>query len=400
MNWFLKVQKIPLLNNIWIWQLLSLAGVVLFHALGFNTIYRACLYLNVAFTLYFFFKEKHTFNFDSLKKFNPVLLLLGSFFIINTIAVNKVTWDKELNRLVYIIFFCIGIWLQALYHSDFVNKNIRNIVTGMIIVYVATQMFSVFILNIHFGTLKNPHYLAQYSMLLIPVFFLLLHDANTKFKLTIFGLLACVVGLLLHTNSRPAWLSLILTVLIMSLYHKHKLKAFVGVVTVILLLWVTDIGNFSDQLTKLFKQITTEERVYIWSDIWHLQQKSTIKQWLFGHGLDGYESQFTHFGNLELGGTATFNSPHNFLLEILYTAGVLGFIGVVAFYFILYRKLFQELTGTEQFKNLTLLLITLLTMNLFFVAIIVPIFSSYHLLITALVCGVFIYMQELNKVIK
>lgn len=400
MNWLLKTHKVQQLNNIWVWHLFILCGVVLFHALGFNTIYRACLYLNVAFILYFFLKEKHTFSFDSLKLFYPALLLLVSFFLINTMAVNKITWNKELNRLVYIVFFCIGIWLQALYHNDFLNKHIKNIVIGMAFIYVTTQLISIFILKAPYGTLKNPHYLAQYSMLLIPVFFLLLHNSNIKFKLIIFVLLPCVVGLLLHTNSRPAWLSLMLTVLIMSLHHKHKLKAFVGSITVILLLWITDIGNFSDQLTKLFKQITTEERVYIWGDIWNLQQQSTIKQWLLGHGLDGYESKFTHFGNLELGGAATFNSPHNFFLEMLYTAGILGCICLVIFYFVLYSKLFQALVNSEEYKNLILLMVTLLTMNLFFVSIIVPIFSSYHLLITALVCGVFIYMQQLNKVIK
>lgn len=400
MNRFLKAQIIPLLQNIWMWHLLLLCGVLLFHAVGLNVIYRACLYLNVAFIFYFYFKEKHTFSFDSLKLLYPVLLLLISFFLINTMAINKIKWDKELNRLVYISFFCMGIWLQALYHSDFVNKHIKKIVIGMAFIYVISQLGSIFILKAPYGTLKNPHYLAQYSMLLIPVFLLFLHHANLKLKLVLIVLLTCLIGLLLHTNSRPAWLSLMLTVLVMSFYYKHKLEAFISAITIILLLWITDIGNFSDQLTSLFKQITTEERVYIWRDIWHLQQQSTLKEWILGHGLGHYQSTYANYGALYLGVPQTINSPHNFLLEILYAAGILGFIGVVAFYFILYRKLFQSLASTEQFKNLTLLLITLLTMNLFFVAIIVPIFSSYHLLITALVCGVFIYMQQLNKVIK
>lgn len=392
--------KIQSLNNIWVWHLFILCGVVFFHALGFNTIYRACLYLNLACVFYFCIKEKHTFNFDSLKLFYPAFLLLSSFFLLNTIAVNKLIWDKELERLVYMIFFCIGIFLQALYHNDFVNKHIKNLIMAMIVVYVATQLFSIFILKTPFGTLKNPHYLGQYSMLLIPVFFLFLHNADVKSRLRIFVLLAFVVGLLLHTNSRPAWLSLMLTVLVMSMYHKHKLKAFFGATIVILLLWITDIGNFSDQLTKLFKQITTEERVYIWRDIWHLQQQSTVNQWVFGHGLGHYQATYENYGALYLAHPQTINSPHNFLLEIMYASGVLGFMVGIVFYFVLYRKLFLELANNERFKNLMLLLITLLTMNLFFVAIIVPIFSSYHLLITALVCGVFIYIKQQDRFVQ
>ncbi|HSI43910.1 MAG TPA: O-antigen ligase family protein [Methylotenera sp.] len=400
MNWLLKSQKFSSLNNMWIWQLLSLCGVILFHALGLNPIYRACLYINVALVMYFFIKQKNTFSFDSLKIFNPALLLLVSFFLINIIALNKLAWDKELSRLIYVIFFCVGIWLQALYNREFITQYIKEIVIGIALLYIAIQCCSILILKTHFGTLKNPHYLAQYSMLLIPIFFFFLQSENTKFKLAVFGLLACVIGLLLHTNSRPAWLSLMLTTLIMSHYQKHKLKAFSGAIIIILLLWISDIGNFSDQLSMLFNQITTEERVYIWSDIWNLQLQSTVKQWLFGHGLNGYESKFTHFGDLKLGGTATFNSPHNFLLEIVYIAGLLGFICMMTFYFILYRKLFQAFANSDEFKNLIFLMISILTMNLLFVSITVPIFSSYHLLITALVCGAFAYMQQSNRVFK
>ena len=400
MNWLLKTQKIQTLNNIWVWHLLILCSVVMFHALNLSTVYRACLYLNAAFILFFSFKERNSFNRNFLKPFYPTGFLIFGFMLLNIIATENIQWVKELSRLFYISLFCFGIWLQAHYHSNFVNKHIKTIVMVMAVIYIAIQLISVCVLKAPYGTLRNPHYLAQYSMLLIPVFFLFLHHVNIKSKIVLIVLLACVVGLLLHTNSRPAWLSLILTVLVMSLYYKHKFKAFLSAVTVVLVLWVTDIGNFSDQLTALFKQITTEERVYIWSDIWQLQQQSTIKQWVFGHGIGGYESTFTHFGALQLSVVANFNSPHNFLLEILYASGVLGFIMGIAFYFVLYRKLFLELASTEKFKNLILLLITLLTMNLFFVAIIVPIFSSYHLLVTALVCGVFIYIKQQDRVVK
>lgn len=400
MNLMLRLQKISLLNNIWLWHLLILCGVVMFHALNLSEIYRACLYLNVAFVLYFSFKNKDEFDLNYLKPIYPAGFLLVGFFLLHTIATNKIEWVKEFSRLFYISFFCIGVALQAFYHSDFVNRHIKNIVMTMVAAYIAIQLISVYILKAPYGTLKNPHYLAQYAMLLIPVFFFYLHHANVKSKLVLAVLLACAVGILLHTNSRPAWLSLILTLFVMSFYYKQKLIALVSAVVIILVLWILDIGNFSDQLTALFRHITTEERVYIWHDIWQLQQQSTIKQWIVGHGVGGYESKFTHFGALELGSVATFNSPHNFLLEILYTLGVLGLLGVVMFYFLLYRNLFRELTANEKFKNLTLLLIALVTMNLFFVAITVPFFSSYHLLITALVYGVFIYMRQQVEVVK
>lgn len=388
------------LENVWKLQVLVICGVVLFHALGINSIYRACLYLNLAFVLYLIYKEKNTFDFSSLKLFKPVVLLLIGLFLINIIAINKFVWDKELNRSFYIGFVCVAIWLQALYHRAFIDQHIKKIVMVVIVCYLVIQLFAIYVLKAPYGTLKNPHYLAQYSMLIIPVLFWIYQDATAQFKILMLGLFVCAGLLLLHTNSRPAWLSLMLTVLIMSLHHRHKLKAFAGVVLAILLLWVADFNSFSDQLTKLFKQITTEERVYIWQDIWQSQQLSTFKQWLLGHGLDAYRATYSHFGDLELGRATTFNSPHNFLLEILYTAGVLGLLGVLTFYFMLYRGIFRELSANEQYKNIILLLITLLTMNLFFVGITVPFFSSYHLLITALVSGVLIYIKQKDRAVK
>lgn len=400
MNWFLKSPKIPSLNNIWLWHLLILCGVVMFHALNLSEIYRACLYLNVAFLLYFYFKNRDDFDLNYLKPIYPAGFLLVGLLLLDIIATNKLEWLKEFSRLFYFGFFCIGVTLQALYHSNFVNRHIKNIVMTMAVVYIAIQLISVYILKAPYGTLKNPHYLAQYSMLLIPIFFFYLHHANIKSKLTFAVLIACVVGLLLHTNSRPAWLSLILIIFVMSFYYKHKLIALLGVAVILLALWVLDIGNFSDQLTTLFRHITTEERVYIWRDIWQLQLQSTTKEWLFGHGIGRYQSTYANYGALHLAVPQTINSPHNFILEIMYTTGLIGLIGLVMFYFELYRKLFLELAATQQFKNLILLLIALVTMNLFFVAITVPFFSSYHLLITALVYGVFIYMKQQVEVVK
>lgn len=383
------------LQSVWKLHLLVICGVVLFHALGINIIYRACLYLNLAFVLYLIYKEKSTFDFSSLKLFKPMVLLFISLFLINIIAINKLVWDKELNRSFYIGFVCVAIWMQALYHQAFINQHIKKIVMTIIVLYLVIQLFAIYVLKAHYGTLKNPHYLAQYSMLIIPVLFLIYQDATAQFKILILGLFVCAGVLLLHTNSRPAWLSLMLTMLMMSLHHRYKLKAFIGAVLAILLLWIADLNSFSEQLSKLFKQITTEERVYIWQDIWYSQLQSSTKQWVFGHGLDGYESNFDHLGNLVLGATVTFNSPHNFILEILYTTGLVGLLGLLISYFFLYKNLFRELTN-DKYRNITLLLLSLLTMNLFFVAITVPFFSSYHLLITALVCGIFIYMKQVK----
>ncbi len=304
---------------------------------------------------------------------------------------------KEINHLIYSIFFCLGIKLQAEHNADYVNNNIKKIIIAMAFSYFAIQLFSLLILKMNYGTVKNPHYLAQYLMLLIPVSIFLLNTAKLKLKLAIVLMIFCLIGLLLHTNSRPAWLSLILTVVGMSFYHKHKLVAFGSIVFATIFLWITNIGNFSGQLTKLFEQITTEERVYIWHDVWKLIEQSNIKQWLFGHGLHSYEVAYKELGPIKMQTAITFNSPHNFFLVLLYTTGLTGLICAVLFYSVLYIKLFQTRKNSDEYKNLTSLLITLLTMNLLFVSIIVPIFSSFHLLITALVFGILLHINKLIR---
>lgn len=386
-------------RHILAFHLWVVCGVILFHALGFDLLYRTCLYVNVGLILYFLYEERNTVNFSSLKLFKPILLLFVGLFLLNTIATTKISWNKELNRLLFIAIFYIGIWFQVNYQKHYIKKHIKVFLIVMIAIYLLVQLVAIYMFKLPYGTLKNPHYLAQYSMLLIPVLFLIFYEVDVKWKLLILIFFASTGLLLLHTNSRPAWLSLMLTIVLMGCFHKYKLKALSAAVISIFLLWISDIGNFSDQLIKLFKQITTEERVYIWQDIWQLQQHSTLKQWFIGHGLDGYKSTYTHFGALELGNKLTLNSPHNFMLEIMYTAGMIGLIGLLIFYFMLYRSLLQEFFCNQEYKNIMLLLIGLLTMNLLFVGITVPFFSSYHLLITALICGIFMYIKQVNRAI-
>lgn len=57
-----------------------------------------------------------------------------------------------------------------------------------------------------------------------------------------------------------------------------------------------------------------DERFQIWTDSWQLQRQSSLREWLFGHGLGGYESDYPEIWVF----------PHHFGLEVLYNSGIVG----------------------------------------------------------------------------
>ena len=88
------------------------------------------------------------------------------------------------------------------------NKKIKNW-TGIIIYSVLSasicwQLASVNIFNMQWGTFSNPHYIASFSMLILPVLVYLIWIAKGWFKLIFIPIALLDLDLLLRIGSRPA----------------------------------------------------------------------------------------------------------------------------------------------------------------------------------------------------
>ncbi|MES1986710.1 MAG: hypothetical protein V4440_01535, partial [Pseudomonadota bacterium] len=92
-----------------------------------------------------------------------------------------------------------------------------------------------------------------------------------------------------------------------------------------------------------------------------------------------------------------FNSPHNFILEILYTSGAIGLLLAITLIFFIYRYIFSILKTKAELKSIYLLLLALATANLITVSITVPFFSGYNLNMLALVVGIMLFHIETSR---
>ncbi len=124
-----------------------------------------------------------------------------------------------------------------------------------------------------------------------------------------------------------------------------------------------------------------------------MQQTSLIRQWLVGHGIDSFEDDFKAFSRFhELG--FDFNAPHNFVLELLYTVGLVGLMAVVVMLgYCLYARLFQTY-ATQKRAHHVAALIAVLTANLLFASITIGFFTSYNLPILSVIVGLALALAD------
>jgi O-antigen ligase len=126
-----------------------------------------------------------------------------------------------------------------------------------------------------------------------------------------------------------------------------------------------------------------------------MQMQSSNGEWLLGHGLDSFEECFKPYSYYHLQ-NVDFNSPHNFVLELLFISGAIGLLLSVFMIWLIYKNLLAGIYSQYQYKNIYLVLLVVITSNLILVGITLPFFTSYNLNIIAIVTGSMLYMREIS----
>ncbi|PPC85620.1 MAG: hypothetical protein CTY37_07840, partial [Methylotenera sp.] len=245
------------------------------------------------------------------------------------------------------------------------------------------------------GTQKNPHYLALYSAyaLQIGLFYYFTETRNIKHIIPI--VVAILLGLILSTSSRPTWIALFIAAFLCMLFLKDKIKnlALVLIILVPSILFFTNAWNFGGRLKELFINISSEERVVIWSDTWTMQKSSNNLQWLFGNGLDKFEENFKVFSRYHLEGN-DFTIPHNSVLEVLYSSGLVGVGLFFIVYFFTSYHLIDIIKKSDKFKSLALLLFSMLIVNFFMGLITIKWFTHLNSYVLTAIIGLTIYIKS------
>lgn len=366
----------------------------------FGELYRVFAYLNVvivAVSLYYIVRsDNHLMQWQWLRSifFFPVCFILLHFM-----AQQNVVIIKEIRHIFLAVSLLIGVVLLSRKSQNYLHDNQNIILALLIFVYTVGQLIAVYYFDLRYGTTKNPHYLAFYCAVFLVVSFYGFFKGELNYKY-FFGISIIILGyLLLKTGSRPAWIGLIfsaLVVIVFFLNKKIRLKAFASLLTVLILLAVSNAGGFLDRSKNLIQTVHSEERVTIWQDTWKMQVNSSTKAWLVGHGIDAFEEDFKSYSAYHRK-KIDFNSPHNYLLEMLYISGLLGLAVFLIMYWLIYKNLVCRILLNNQHKAFYIMLFSILTTCLIFAGITLPFFNGKSMNVIACVVGIMFYLDSLSN---
>lgn len=363
----------------------------------FSDLYRFFAYLNLVFVLILFPSMLEKDNRSDQKRLLYVLAIPIVFILLHFLAVMHLEYIKEIRRITLATFLAIGIWMLAKNSEEYVSKNIFKVTLAILFFYVAVQSIALWFFNKPYGTLKNPHYLAFFSAAFLIFAIYAFFKATRYIKWFIVISILLLGAFILHSASRPTWIGLIFSAILVLFFLEPKLRKYTAVTFVLVLIGLVafNIGNFSGRFEALLFHLNTEERAVIWQDAWTLQKSSSISQWIIGHGLSlsAFEEAFKPYSQFHLVNN-DFNTPHNYFLEILYASGVIGLLLFLYLIYIIVSRLLQLIKVHKASKDIYLLLLFMLTTNLITVSITVPFTSSYNLMMIAMIVGIMLYLRE------
>lgn len=363
-----------------------------------GSVYRFLAYVNLIFVLGYGLSElRNGYPLKINKSLYYLIAIPIAFITIHFLAVENLIFIKEIRHIVLAIFLALGIWLLAKKNPAYIKKNIFGFTITLVFIYVVVQAIALWWFDRPYGTTKNPHYLALYSAIGFIIATYCFFRASARMKFLI-GVSILFLGVfLLHTSSRPTWIGLIFSGVLALLFLNQQSRRFFGlaIATILIGLTLTNAGNFASRFEALLFNLNTEERVVIWQDTWEMQTQSSNGEWLLGHGLDSFEEHFKPYSHYHLQNT-DFNSPHNFVLELLFISGAIGLLLAVSMFWLIYKNLLAGINGQNQYKNIYLVLLVVITSNLILVGITLPFFTSYNLNVIAIVTGSMLYLREIS----
>lgn len=370
------------------WYVLIPALVVWLHAYGLDSPYRSLAYLNIALVLLLAWKRADAWSRDDYAALTKVCAVPVLLMALHFLGEGEPGNLKEIRHLFVALFVALGLWKFSRIGGAAGPSRQQAIswTVCAIFAYAAIQGVALVFFARPDGTTKNPHYLAQYCMLLLPVTAYLYHFGSTRLRVVTAVSALIMAALLLHTGSRPAWLALFCAALVFA-WFQRKTRAWtpLAIAAVVGLLYFSDLAGFARRVDDLIGKIESEERVVIWQEAWALQKQSTARGWLVGHGLDSFKRDFQAYSTYHRAGI-DFNAPHNYVLELLYTVGAGGLLAALSLLYAYGRRLLA-LSLSARYRPLAITMAVVLTAHLLFGSITIPFFTSYNILVLGLIGG-------------
>jgi hypothetical protein len=242
------------------------------------------------------------------------------------------------------------------------------------------------------GLFSNIHYLALYSVITLPILYYFAQNARAALRWVFVLSLVGDFWLLLKTQSRPGFLALLASslVIIPFLSSRNRGLALAAILLVPGALYVADGFGFAARINDLAIHFFHEERLAIWRETLAMQSKSSWAEWWFGHGLGQFFRDYQAVSSFHQERHEDYFSPHNYFLDLLYSHGIVGLILFLIAYGLFYGKLAAMVLSSREnpLRAVGILLISVTTADLVHTFLTTPFFSRHNLYPLSLIVGV------------
>jgi len=365
----------------------SIYGFGISLLLGFGT-HKIFLYLSAAAVMSLVLLSRGGFRID---RSTAVLLALVALLAAQTylVASDARVGFRFLERLLWPVAAVVGVVMLPERFGSRWQLTHKSMLAVLAVVYVIAQWMGVAIYPDKFGLFSNPHFLALYCVLTLPILFHFSVVTSGELRwLFVLTSLADAL-LLLKTQSRPGFLALLVGSLavVPFLAVRYRWMTVSAVVIIPGLLYVSGVYGFDARMDDLFGNLLKEERVAIWTETAEMQSASSALEWIFGHGFGRFYRDYQAYSSFHA--MIDFSFPHNFLLELLYGHGVIGLVLVVAAYALFFGKLwgYTATVDHDARRQIGLLLIAVTMIHLVHAFLTLPFFSRSTLYPLSLILG-------------
>jgi len=306
--------------------------------------------------------------------------------------VSNYRWMAYLVRMLCLVFVIDCLFRKTL------PKWITVLFILVLSAAVCWQLIAYFVFRMPYGTFSNPHYIANFTVLILPVIVYFSLTAKSWYKF-LFILLAVVdLALIFKIGSRPAILGVTAgTVFVLIFLIKGRWK-WIGlslVFAVIALLFLSGYGGVFSRFEELIVNLPKEERVRLWISSWNMLSDNTLVTWIFGNGIGSFRTVFPQYATSDLR-IPSIVSPHNYLLEILYENGIIAAILVFGGFGLLFISSIKASihAGPKNSRILLRCMIVILISWLIHTGLTFPFYSKYAQYSLAFIMGTLLAILE------
>jgi len=308
------------------WLIFSLSGVLFFFFLPNRGILE--WFIRLTGILLFIQIFYGAYQISSIPR-NFLLLLWAAaiLLLLSTLFSGAHTDTHRMYRVIKMLIIVFSI--HCLSQGDF-DKRLIFLFGALLASLIILQFVARSVLGMPYGTYSNRHYLANLASLTLPLFFYYYFVTPRPYNFLIVPLAFMDLDLLLRTSSRPAILALsvgtVFTVFFL-IRNRRKWIALAAFAGGCILLYVTNYAHVIGRIEDLIINLPTEERVQFWTDTWKMLEHNSIGAWLIGNGIGSFPESFHVYSIPQYN---FFSFPHNHLLQILFTSGIIGLLLIVA----------------------------------------------------------------------